>query len=203
MSETIYLQLKRNNKTSGGEVRIEEVGKVACSDKAKEMAVKKLIITNIPDIKGYKKVMSATDVINIIQQYDSKLEINVIGESEFIIEYFEKSKKNTLLIYLKVVLISIIIFLGSSFSIMTYNNDVGIPELFKKIYMMLTGENGNGTYILEISYSIGLTTGIVAFYNHFGGIRFNKEPSPIEVSMRAYENDIDTAVIENDDREGN
>ena len=55
---------------------------------------------------------------------------------------------------------------------------------------------------MEIMYSIGLTGGIVIFYNHFGGKSFSNDPTPIEVEMNTYEQDIDYALIERGSRSG-
>ena len=52
------------------------------------------------------------------------------------------------------------------------------------------------------SHSIGLALGIIVFYNHIGGRRLTKDPTPIEVAMHNYEYDVDMALIELADREG-
>ena len=50
---------------------------------------------------------------------------------------------------------------------------------------------------MELMYSIGVVIGILVFFNHFGKKRFSVDPTPMEVEMRVYENDIQTTVIEN------
>jgi stage V sporulation protein AA len=40
------------------------------------------------------------------------------------------------------------------------------------------------------------------FYNHVGGRRLTKDPTPLEVAMRNYEQDVDKALIETAGREG-
>ena len=79
---------------------------------------------------------------------------------------------------------------------MTFNNDVGIPEVFAQVYRLVMGEESNGFTILEIMYSIGIAVGILVFYNHFGGKRITKDPTPIEVQMRLYEDDVNSTLIE-------
>lgn len=44
--------------------------------------------------------------------------------------------------------------------------------------------------------------GIIVFFNHIGGRRITKDPTPIEVEMRVYEKDVNDALIETADREG-
>lgn len=45
-------------------------------------------------------------------------------------------------------------------------------------------------------YSVGLVVGILIFFNHFGKKRFTVDPTPMEVQMRLYENDIQTTLVE-------
>ena len=64
------------------------------------------------------------------------------------------------------------------------------------------GYPSDGYSILEVSYSVGLAVGIILFFNHVGGRRLTKDPTPIEVEMRTYETDVNKALIETADREG-
>ena len=43
---------------------------------------------------------------------------------------------------------------------------------------------------------MGIAVGIIVFYNHFGGKRITKDPTPIEVQMRLYEDDVNTTLVE-------
>ena len=83
---------------------------------------------------------------------------------------------------------------------MAFNNDVDTTKLFQQIYQLVTGTTTDGFTILEVSYSIGLTIGILVFFNHFGKKRFTVDPTPLEVQMRLYENDIQTTLVENASR---
>ena len=104
--------------------------------------------------------------------------------------------------YLKSALIGIVIFFGSGFSIMAFHNDISINKLFAGVYEMVMGYPSDGYSILEVSYSIGLALGIVLFFNHVGGRRLTKDPTPIEGEMRVYETEVNKALIETADREG-
>ena len=85
---------------------------------------------------------------------------------------------------------------------MTFNTDVSISKLFSDIYADITGQNNDGFSILEISYSVGLGLGIIIFYNHFGKRRLSKDPTPIELEMRSYETDIETALVDGVNKKG-
>ena len=47
---------------------------------------------------------------------------------------------------------------------------------------------------------MGLAVGIIAFFNHFAKWKINADPTPLEVEMRLYEDNICKTVIQNDSR---
>lgn len=85
---------------------------------------------------------------------------------------------------------------------MAYHNDIGISNVFMRIYEIVTGRESEGCTTLEIAYSIGLCLGIIVFYNHVGGRRITVDPTPLEVEMRNYERDVNTTLVETAEREG-
>ena len=94
------------------------------------------------------------------------------------------------------------IFFGSAFTIMAFNNDVCVREVFAKFYMQVMGKETSGFTELEVFYSIGIAFGILVFFNHVGRKKITPDPTPLQVEMRKYENDIDTTFIENSSRGG-
>ena len=85
---------------------------------------------------------------------------------------------------------------------MAFHNDIGITDLFNGIHEMITGVESSGYSVLEISYSVGLCIGIIVFFNHIGGKRITKDPTPIEVEMRIYEDEVNQTLIDYADRMG-
>jgi len=69
--------------------------------------------------------------------------------------------------------------------------------VFQKVYGLITGEKPQGFTILELSYSVGLAVGIIVFFNHFAKWKINTDPTPLEVEMRLYEENLDKALIQN------
>ena len=85
---------------------------------------------------------------------------------------------------------------------MAFHNDISIIRVFDRIYTLVTGQESDSVTVLEISYSIGLALGIIVFFNHIGGRRITRDPTPIEVEMRVYEDQVNSALTETADREG-
>ena len=69
---------------------------------------------------------------------------------------------------LKSVFVVLVTFIGAGFSIMSFNNDVNVPKLFDQIYFLVTGTRSDGFGVLELTYCIGMSLGILLFFNHFG-----------------------------------
>ena len=66
------------------------------------------------------------------------------------------------------------LFLVSAFTIMAFNNDVGVSEVFAKFYMQVMGKESSGFTELEVFYSIGIAFGILVFFNHVGRKRSHR-----------------------------
>jgi len=116
--------------------------------------------------------------------------------------------------WVKTALVCLIVFFGGAFAIMTFNNDGSVSDIFKDVDRLIAGneqreenseESNNadksmGVLILEISYSVGLILGVTIFFNHFGKRKVTLDPTPIEVQMRLYEEQVETTVIRNASR---
>lgn len=98
--------------------------------------------------------------------------------------------------FTKVFAVCLVTFFGTAFSIMTFITDVDIPKLFDHIHQLFTGSGETGFSILEISYSIGMALGSIFFFNHFGKRKLTQDPTPMEVQMRTYENDVNDTITE-------
>ncbi|OYO84465.1 stage V sporulation protein AA [Lachnotalea glycerini] len=200
MSDILYLKAERSIKIENKEVKIKNIAKIECTNCQILNKVKELIILTIKDKTNNKYVISVLKIIELIHGIYPELEINNVGEMDFVIEYVQQ-KKNLLLEYIEVLLICLIVFTGAAFTIMTFNNDVAVERLFAQVYSIIMNEKTSGFTILEMSYSIGLGAGILVFYNHIGGRKLTTDPTPIQVEMRIYEDEVNTALIKNYTRE--
>lgn len=204
-TEIIYIKADRNIEVEHTDVTIGDVMEVECSDLAILARVKSLKLVKFyhsEEKKQNRITMSVLKVISVIHETYPRIEIQNLGETDFIITFERQNNTGGLLHFLKVAFVVVLSFTGAAFSIMTFNNDVDVTDVFQKFYQVVAGKTGDGPGILEISYSIGITIGILVFFNHFGKKRFTVDPTPIEVEMRLYENDLQTTLIENSARKG-
>ena len=178
-----------------------------CTDQAalRQIRQKKLYSFRAEDEQKKKNtlvVFSVLKVIELIHEDYPNLDISNEGESDFIVEYVKSPEKPVWMNCLKTVILCILIFFGAAFTIMAFNNDVGVTDVFAKFYQQITGMESNGITELEICYSIGLAVGIIVFFNHVGHKKITHDPTPIQIEMRKYETDLDTAFINNAERRG-
>ncbi len=198
--DTVYLKGDRDVEVQKKDITLGDIVELECSNKDIIPKLKTLKLLKIPDNGKQRFVISILKIIACIHQKYPGLEVQNLGEQDIIITYEEQKTPGMFIHILKTAVVVLITFCGSAFSIMAFNNDVSASELFKQIYEFVTGTKSDGFTILEVTYSIGITIGILVFFNHFGKKRFTVDPTPMEVQMRLYENDIQTTLVEDASR---
>lgn len=201
MSSILYIQTDKNCKIEKARVQLQDVAEVTCDDPAILQKCKVIQIKKVPEGRYGRYTLSVVDIIEKIQK-EVKVDITHVGEPEMILTYENPAGKNTVLSWVKTILVCLITFFGTMFSIMTFNQDVEVAKLFDTIYQQFTGTTTNGFTVLEVSYAIGIGLGVIFFFNHFGKWRISHDPTPMEVEMRLYEDDVDKTVLEMEDRKG-
>lgn len=207
-SETLYIKIAQNTIVTDRHVKLSDVAKMECADPAIVRQLKQKKIYTFEDAINVKKqenqmtVFSILKIIELIHEEYPNVDVSNEGEKDFIIEYIPNPKKPKWINAAKTTVLCIIIFFGAAFAIMTFNNDVGVTDVFAKFYEQVMGAKSSGITELEICYSIGLAVGIVVFFNHVGKKKITPDPTPMQVEMRQYEMDIDTTFIKNAERKG-
>jgi len=181
---------------------LKDVASVRCANSQIEAKIKAIRIHKFRPEMEKKCVISILKVISLIEAEVSGVTVVSLGEPEFLVEMIQVRRHKGWQQWLKIVIVALVSFFGTAFTIMAYHNDIVIREVFAEVYRIIMGKETNGYTVLEISYSIGLAAGIILFFNHIGGRRITKDPTPIEVAMRNYEEDVDRALIATADREG-
>ena len=197
---TVYLNLREITEVHKPDIQVKDVAEVYCSDTHVQNRCASLKIKTIREEKRKRNVENALDVIRILESADSSVTDNNVGKVEFIIDYQPQVKQNLFWQWCKTIFVCIICFCGAAFAIMTFNNDVSVTSVFGEVYRLVTRQESPGCTILELSYSVGLAVGIIAFFNHFAKWKLNTDPTPLEVEMRLYEDNISKTVIQNDSR---
>ncbi len=202
MKETVvYLKCKMDVETPEADVFLKDVATLECNDikvleKCKEIKVY--------SFEGEQKrvVVSSLRLIGLICSVCPDVFVQSVGESDVLIEKVKVDAKKGVRGWLKTLLVSLICFFGTAATLVAYNTDVGVRDIFEEVYEVFMDKPPGPVNVLEITYSIGLALGIIVFYNHVGRRRITSDPTPIEVSMRSYEREVNQALIETADRQG-
>lgn len=199
---TIYIKAEQNVELQTDDVHVSDLGKLQCSDPQVLARVKNIPLHTFREGQPKRQVISLMKVIEEIEKLYPNASVESLGEADTLIERIHVDRHKGPLQTLKLIFVAAISFFGTSFTIMAFHNDIGITDVFTRIHEMVMGAESDGYTVLELCYSIGLAIGIILFFNHIGGRRITKDPTPIEVEMRVYEQDVNKALIETADREG-
>lgn len=197
----LYLKCKENVEIQKKDVLLKDVATIECEEKNICNKCKELHVYHFEE-ENKRAVISALKIIQLICKEYPEVLVQSIGETDTLIEQVKVGAYKGWKQWTRVIVVCLITFFGTAFTIIAYNNDAGVVDIFEKVYLAVLNEKPPGVDVLEISYAIGLAAGIIIFFNHIGGRRITKDPTPIEVSMRNYERDVNQTLIETADREG-
>lgn len=206
-NQTLYLKIGQDTVVTDRHVKLSDIAKMECTDKALLRQLKQKKIYSFSDIDTGKRentmvIFSVLKIIELIHEEYPLLIVNNEGEKDFIVEYKGKPAKSVWISRGKTVLLCILIFFGAAFTIMAFNNDVGVSDIFAKFYYQVMGTESDGFTEIEICYCIGLSVGILVFFNHVGREKITSDPTPIQIEMCKYESDLFDALIENSEKRG-
>ncbi|NMD70254.1 stage V sporulation protein AA [Bacillus sp. DNRA2] len=198
MDKTIYIRMRNRS-----QVRKED--KVVLKDIALIIADDDLInilqTLEIYQVTNADRNIVIIDAMKVIKRITSILpnsDVQMIGPSQTIVEVILKKKKFSVPAFL---LIWFLLFFGAALTIMNFHEDVSMQVVHQKLYTMVTGKKELKPLLFQIPYSLGLGLGMILFFNHFFRKRINEEPSPLEVEMFNYQQDIDQYVIMHENKE--
>jgi len=199
---TVYVKCDRNVEVQSADVFMKDLGDVHCLDKNVQAKCCLVKVHHFKRDEEKRCVFSTIKLVELMEQACPGIGVEIIGETDVLVEWVDVHRHKSIGQWLKVMMVCLISFFGTAFTIMAYHNDSGVNEVFEEVYRLVMGREPGGLNVLEVSYSIGLAAGIIVFFNHIGGRRLTKDPTPIEVAMRNYEKDVDMTVIETAGREG-
>ena len=195
----IYIKpVKKTSLNARRTILIEDVAEVIATDKV-AAKVKKMKLMNIYADGEHKKnyLVSVTDIIKTIKKTYPDMSVVNVGEMDTLVQHMkEEIRDRPWLKWLKVACVVLILIAGSATAVMSFHTDSQIPKVFENFYRIFYGHENSNPLIVSIPYSIGLAIGIILFYNHFMGKKITDDPTPIEVEMEKYEDDVTKTVVE-------
>lgn len=196
--EMIYIRMRnRVHVKLNQKVKIKDIARIIGKDETVKRLEEKILLTVKKEDQNII-IIDLVQMIETIQAIDSSLEIQAIGPAQTIIEVVYDKRKVS---FLNFAAVWLLLFLGAIMTIMNFHVDVSMKEVHQKLFTIITGKVDEKPLLIQIPYSIGLGLGMILFFNHFFQKRFNEEPSPLEVEMFNYQQDLDQYVILNENKE--
>ena len=199
---TVYLKCDRSAEVRAQDVFLKDVAEVRCLDQTVLAKLKAIKVHHFTKDGEKRCVISSLKLVSLMEEVCEDINVQVIGEPDVLVEWIKVDRHKGWQQWAKAAFVCLISFFGTAYTIMAYHNDVGINEVFTEVYRMTMGVEPAGLNTLEVAYSLGLAAGIIVFFNHIGGRRLTKDPTPVEVSIKNYETDVDKTLIEQAGREG-
>lgn len=202
-SDTVYLKVSQITEVSEPDVLLKDIAEVHCQNRAVEAKLRAMKVTTFKKQAGKRVQTYVGSVVELLakaEAEDKNIQINSLGEADFVVKYRPDAGERKVFQWFKTAVVAVVAFCGAAFAIMTFNNDANVSEVFGNLYRLVTGLESDGKTVLEFSYSVGLALGILVFFNHFASWKITVDPTPIEVEMRLYEENLNKALIKNQDR---
>ena len=186
---------KKIKRFETGIVHIKDIAEVY-ADSSIRQRVENLGIMDIKEDVNRCYLISVIDIINAVASAFPGSTVNNVGEIDTIVEYSKPVKKSNLIKYTKIVFVCLVLFAGSATAIMSFHSDAQMATVFENYYYIFFKERVENPAIIDLPYAIGLAVGIVVFFNHLGSKKLTSDPTPIEVGLSVYEDDVNTNIID-------
>ncbi|MDQ0350908.1 stage V sporulation protein AA [Alkalibacillus filiformis] len=187
MSNVIYLRLKYKRKVNvNDQIRLGDIAWISCAEGLQNKLLNLFVYEVTKNDQTYK-VIDLYNIIKKIQNLYPENDIESVGPSQTIL-ILEQPRTKMYPIY--VFFIWTLLFIGAAMAIMNFHFDVSMPEVQEKLHSMMSGDIDRSVLWLQVPYSIGLGLGMILFFNHFLKKKFNEEPSPLEVEMFNYDQNL-------------
>lgn len=196
--QTVYIRVyKKTVIQEQTIVRIKDISDITASPQFKNH-IEGLQVFKIPKSseKG-KYLVTLIDIIRVILSVYPDINIQNVGDPEVLIQYQPKApKENSFIEWIKVIGVSMVIFFGAMVAIMAYTKDTSLDRTFTVLNKILTGEEVKNPLWITIPYSIGIAVGIITFFNHVGKKKLTDDPSPMQIEIYEYEENVENSEID-------
>lgn len=197
MEHIVYIRMKKNTEAKRfQQITLNNIAYITTSS-SKEERLKQTPIYRMTKQDNNIVVIDGFTVVKHLNDMFKDFEFQLIGPAHTVVRLKDSKKKAPILF---VIFVWVLLFIGTAMTIMNFHYDVSMQEVHQRLHYLLTNEENLYPLWIQIPYSLGLGIGMLLFFNHWFKKRFNDEPSPLEVEIFKYQEDIDQYVgyYEND-----
>lgn len=191
MQGIIYIRMKKYYETTlHKKITLSDIAHIS-GDSTLVSKLNQIVLHEIVKKDQQVCVIEAFSVIQKLQKVFPQLDMQLLGPNQVII-HIKKNRKVPRITF--VLFIWFLLFVGSAMTIMNFHYDVSMQSVQQRLHYLFTGEKEKYPLWMQIPYSIGLGLGMILFFNHIFKKKFNEEPSPLEIEIYKYQQDIDQYV---------
>ncbi|MFD2640296.1 stage V sporulation protein AA [Piscibacillus salipiscarius] len=189
MAQVIYLRLKPKQVVNiDQQIYLKDLAWISTNDDEVKKKLSTLYLHTVSKNDQTYKVFDLFTIIEKVHTLYPEYEIESVGATQAILVIYQPKPK---IFPLYVLFIWLLLFVGAAMAIMNFHFDVSMEEVQSTLHEMISSDQENRSVLwLQIPYSIGLGLGMILFFNHFFKKRLNEEPSPLEVEMFNYDQDL-------------
>ncbi len=147
-----------------------------------------------PEKKKNCYVVSIFHIVKLIKKEFPEHFVSIVGEVDVFINFEDETKQKSIFKFLRAVLVSSLLFIGAITAIINFHADVDMKSAQQTMYRLITGIETESLLLLQIPYGLGVGLGMSVFFNHIFNKKLNSEPSPMEVEMYLYQQNIDECM---------
>ena len=167
-------------------------------DGEREEELARIPVYQVKPEDGDLVIIDIMQVIRKLRTLYPEVPLEVQGATQLIVEVQNPRKSANPVL---VALVWLILFIGSGLAIMNFHADVSMIQVHQRLYYLITGQTSQQPLWLQIPYSIGIGLGMVLFFNHLFQKRITEEPSPLEVELFLYQQNLDQYYIQHENKE--
>lgn len=142
-------------------------------------------------------VISAISIISFIKRNFHNIDLIVLGKTDVLINFVDEKVDGDRYKIVRVILVCFLLFIGSITAIINFHSDVDMKQAHKVMYRVITGVETDKLLLLQIPYSLGIGVGMAVFFNHVFNKKINEEPTPLEMEMYTYQQNVDEYIKNN------
>lgn len=198
---TLFVRLRgKVHLAPGSPIYLKHIAELAGPEPLMRI-VSRLPLGRCPMENHAVQVISCTQVAKKIAEALPDVSISLHGEEETLVvatapDDLKESQHANVVSSLRLALVCALLFVGSAMALMNFHADVNMPAVHSRLHYILTGEQTSRSLWIQIPYSLGIGLGALIFFGHFLPRRppGQAEPSPLEVEMFLYQENLDRCV---------
>lgn len=195
--EKVYLLINSKATVSPDKlVYLKDIGEVYCTNENLKRDIENIRVGEKHNKEdwGY---MNAIEISRKVLIKYPNIDLELIGETEVLIEYKSKEEKKPLWEFIKVAFVCAVLFFGAGLAIINFHEDVNTSKTMKELYYTFTGEKKDNPLLLVIPYSLGIGVGVMTFFTRVmsPSQRRRKEPGPMEIELYLYDKDMEESIL--------